>query len=655
MAAPHPFLVPFLALLLAVPSLRPASRPVPTQVPTQASSTRQTGPRARRHEDESRLPVLDDNLRRLERVPGGPLWSAWVRRDERVSFSRHSVVLADRALTDEDTIAEERACADLVLALVEGRSARPFLKTRIAEATGVERRAAVLALGETGVGVEATLEALVDEPGIGDCAVLALLRLSQDATDQIVLELVQRGDHPLSRTADELMVFDSTPQKSVPTAAGALLLNLRWHAARLFGQIDGQVWRVVVNQRLLEDRSFVRETVLRSVGDLRHPGVADHVLELLLEGDSPARLRAAVACLPRELSTIVHLESQPEGAGGFWKPGSPAEWSVLFDEIELRHLELETVELLVTARDIPELRYRAITLLSRTGAMGVTGSAFGDDLGEASDADKMWACEAMGNTGSKRWQAVLEPLRESSNDDVRACARIAQVRLGSERARDDVAELLEQEGTELRAALVRAMCHNARDSRIADWLDRLLRDAEGAEAVTIATALAAQGRLNARARLRDLLLEDPPRGRRGAAIVRALATSPAREDIELLASLYPRADDRAMNVALAVVLIDAGATEVLPLVRSAIWDEGWNLSILAAGILAERASVAALVDELAQPPAQATSEDIRRLGFALGEWGGVQEVAALARSMRYNSGHPAVQGALLGALSQRTR
>jgi hypothetical protein len=604
---------------------------------------------------QSRLPALDDNLRRLERVPGAPLWSTWVRRDERVSFTRHSVVLADRAYRDEEASAEERACADLVLALVEGHSARPFLRSRIAESTGVERRAAVLALGETGVGIEAQLEQLIDEPDVGDCAVLALLRLSQDATDQVVLALVQRGDHPLSRIAENLSVFDDVPEKSIPTAAGALLLNLRWHAARLFGLVDGQVWRVVVNERLLEDRSFVREAVLRSAGNLGHPSVTDHVLELLLEGDSSASLRAAVACMPRELSTIVQLEHQPEGAGGFWKPSGMADWLVLLDEIEAKYLELDTIDLLVTAREVPELRFRATALLSRARAMGSGGALFGEELEQASDPDRMWACEAMGNTGEKRWLAVLEPMRESANADVRAAARIAQVRLGSERARDEVADLLEGEDAELRAALIRAMCHNVRDSRTADWLDRLLREADGAEAVTIATALAAHGRLEARSRLRDLLREEPPRGRRGAAIVRALATNPSREDIELLAGLFPRADDRPMNVALAVALIEAGSIEVLPLVRSAIWDEGWNVSILAAGILAERSSVATLVDELSQPPSQATSEDIRRLGFALGEWGGIQEVASLARSMRYNSGHPAVQGALLGALSQRTR
>jgi hypothetical protein len=62
-----------------------------------------------------------------------------------------------------------------------------------------------------------------------------------------------------------------------------------------------------------------------------------------------------------------------------------------------------------------------------------------------------------------------------------------------------------------------------------------------------------------------------------------------------------------------------------------------------------------LVDELSRPPRQATSADLRRVGFAVGVWGGLAEVDHLAKQLRFNSGHPALQGALLGALTQRTR
>jgi hypothetical protein len=46
---------------------------------------------------------------------------------------------------------------------------------------------------------------------------------------------------------------------------------------------------------------------------------------------------------------------------------------------------------------------------------------------------------------------------------------------------------------------------------------------------------------------------------------------------------------------------------------------------------------------------------LRRVGFAVGEWCGVEAVETLARELRFQSGHPALQGALLGVLSTRTQ
>ena len=59
-----------------------------------------------------------------------------------------------------------------------------------------------------------------------------------------------------------------------------------------------------------------------------------------------------------------------------------------------------------------------------------------------------------------------------------------------------------------------------------------------------------------------------------------------------------------------------------------------------------------LHDELASAPTEARPEDLRRIGYALGQWGGLAAVEALAR--RRGSGDPALQGAYLGALATRT-
>jgi sugar phosphate isomerase/epimerase len=55
-----------------------------------------------------------------------------------------------------------------------------------------------------------------------------------------------------------------------------------------------------------------------------------------------------------------------------------------------------------------------------------------------------------------------------------------------------------------------------------------------------------------------------------------------------------------------------------------------------------------------KPPPTARSEDIRRLGFALGTWGGLTAFDALQETIGSRPDDPALQGALLGALLART-
>ena len=77
-----------------------------------------------------------------------------------------------------------------------------------------------------------------------------------------------------------------------------------------------------------------------------------------------------------------------------------------------------------------------------------------------------------------------------------------------------------------------------------------------------------------------------------------------------------------------------------------------NRSILTGAAFVEVSSIEALRQELELPPRNATTRDLRRVGFALGEWGGIKQVDALG--LRTSSGDPALQGALLGALAART-
>jgi hypothetical protein len=118
-------------------------------------------------------------------------------------------------------------------------------------------------------------------------------------------------------------------------------------------------------------------------------------------------------------------------------------------------------------------------------------------------------------------------------------------------------------------------------------------------------------------------------------------------------ALFPVEDSRSLNVELALALVQTRDPGAVGLLRQGIWRGPWNRSVLSAGLLVRHGGVQALHDELASPPAGATDVDLRRVGFALGEWGGLGEVDVLARRRRASD--PALQGAFLGALATRTQ
>jgi hypothetical protein len=105
-------------------------------------------------------------------------------------------------------------------------------------------------------------------------------------------------------------------------------------------------------------------------------------------------------------------------------------------------------------------------------------------------------------------------------------------------------------------------------------------------------------------------------------------------------------------VELALVLIKYREPVALELLTSALWDDSWNRSVLAGGLLVKATSIFDLINDLDAAPRRTNDQDQRRVGFAIGQWGGLAAVEELARNR--NERHPAVQGAFLGALSTRT-
>jgi hypothetical protein len=134
--------------------------------------------------------------------------------------------------------------------------------------------------------------------------------------------------------------------------------------------------------------------------------------------------------------------------------------------------------------------------------------------------------------------------------------------------------------------------------------------------------------------------------------VQALVRISANAEISALFELFPLEDARAVNVELGLALCARREPRVLPLLRSALWQGPFVRSVLAGALIQHVAGIDALRLELERPPKGAKPADVRRVGFALGEWGGTGEVERLGR--RRTAADPALQGALLGALAART-
>lgn len=581
------------------------------------------------------------------KIPDEAGWRELVERDRQVSFTQRSAAEARALLALEKVPVDKRAAALLVLGAAGAVDQRLMLENKAKSGSGLERRAAMLALGELSSSSEALLTAYVNDVEIGECALLALLRSGRAAARRRVEEIASDPGHKLHDSARELLVFDVDRPASHATAAATLLLELRWLGGRSFGLIDGQSWHVQQIQRWVADPTFVRDVVLRGTRRLYRPGVKDHLLQLLLHGEGLERVDAAVRTMPLEVQDLVRNE--------LWTP-TEAEWPVILDAIEDKALETVCINLLERAAAFDRWHYRAAIQLARSNKVDV--ARFIDaDLSRVPVDDRVDACDAMATSRDTGWRTRLEELEQSLEPAVRLAALVARMRLGSRAAEERVrTTLLDPEHAEHKQLVV-ILLRSSHDPYAATLLEDYLVTAPEEESVELAIDLCRRGRLAARGRVRDALAAEPrPSGDDALRLLSALARRPSPEDLSLLGTLFPLEDRRDVNVEIAAALLELGDPEILPAVRAAMWKGDLDLSLLAAAVLADiGGGVRILRDELHVPPVDASSNDLRRVGFAIGEWGGLHEVEELARELRYASGHPALQGAYLGLLTTRTQ
>ncbi len=575
-------------------------------------------------------------------------WEDLVQRDARLSFTPGGAREARADLEAGIEVPILGAVALMALGSGGAVTDRPRLEDAARNGTDLERPAAVLALGELNPPGVAVLRAIAAEgdPVLAPCAAFALARAgTPDA--RATVEGWATGAGELAAAARAALAFADAPgnQVAARTPTAELFLNLRWGAARLYGFVDGMKWKVQLADELAQNERFLDRVVLTAARELRAGPRRDHILELVLAGGPAERLRGATLCMPSKLAKLIE--------SGLWRPANDAEWSAILDEIVRRGPEAEYQALLMLAAEVPAVARRAGLLLLAAGT-AEAWDLVGDEALAPEPDRRVAIAEALGGVRNADRVTDLTRLRRDQDARVRAAALVALVRVGDDPAVDTLKDILDGGESAARSNAIEMLCRASHDNKLHGYLDDILvlSDITDDERLLVEVSLALHGRISMRESLRTKLLEERGAFALRELLVRALAQGADQRDLAVMRELFPIEDAFELNVELAVALIVNRDQAAVGLLRVAMWRPPWNRSVLAAGLLARLGGVQALHDELGSPPPRAGEEDFRRVGFALGEFGGLAEVEVLARRRR--SGDPALQGAYLGALSTRT-
>src|SRR5262249_21630213 len=143
-----------------------------------------------------------------------------------------------------------------------GSQGTPEERLRIERAVraeqGMERRAAILALGQPRADATLVLRTLIDDPDplAAECAILALLKTGVPGAREVVVATAADVKHPRANAAAALLAFVENPSADRIPRAARIWFELRWEAARAFGCIDGQKFEIVRIAELAKDARF---------------------------------------------------------------------------------------------------------------------------------------------------------------------------------------------------------------------------------------------------------------------------------------------------------------------------------------------------------------------------------------------------------------
>src|SRR6202008_233707 len=221
-----------------------------------------------------------------------------------------------------------------------------------------------------------------------------------------------------------------------------------------------------------------------------------------------------------------------------------------------------------------------------------------------------------------RYVDLLESFRTDEDLRVRTASMVAQMRLGNTLSAEAVRNTLQGEPGVERAPLVEGLARLAYLPEIAHLLLEHIDGLTPDERLTAAIELGREGDVREVETLHAALSEELLRSPRGDHYVQALVRVGANADLGNLFAFFPMEEARAVDVRIALAMCARREPAVLPLLRAALWQPPFERSVLAAALMAHVAGLDALRVELERPPRGAKPTDIRRVGYALGEWGG---------------------------------
>lgn len=572
-------------------------------------------------------------------------------RDARLTFTPASAERARALLAAAPPDVKQRAVAVMALGASRSLADLASIESIAADGQPTERGAALLALGELGSEGRPALEKLLraETAGIEEMLVLALIHgLGRGGAECVErLETLAQDDTELALFARLYAEYARGESPGGPVPGLELYYELRWSAARAFGFVDGKRWQRCLLDQLLTSEEFLDRVVLSAAVDLERGSVRDHLVEILLEGHRPGALRAAAIAMPDELARAIRY--------GEWRPASSEEWRAMLEEIERRRTERSAEELLALAfHEVPEVEGLAGRLLLRAGGE-LPWRWVGDQLVAGTPQSRAALVEACGDRNDpERIGDLVDLLQKRPELGILGEGIVALARLGHDPARDSLRSSVKAPPSTERSSVLHALSRVLHDRRMLPYAEQALalEDLEPDLRFELELGFALNGRSRAREKLRETLPAVSEHPRR-MDVVRALARGAEASDLALLRELFPVEEDLELNVELALLLVRQREPAAASILRAALWNDSWNRSVLAGGLIARGSGIEGLMSEVDTPPPQATERDLRRVGFAVGEWGGISAVESLARTRK--EGDPALQGALLGALSTRRR